>query len=102
MSTSVVNVIGFIVVSLHSIDDVIWDGSYCFGGTGRTGTFLPAGSRTPLLKASSSDGTQNSSLVLKSGGCNLRIILLLTQGFVYVFGSSIVIVTSSVPLFTRR
>ena len=47
-----------------------------------------------LKYAAISDGTQNHSSGNFCSGIHLNFTLLMTKGFVYVFGSSIVTVTS--------
>lgn len=56
-----------------------------------------AGFPITLLYSANSDGEQIISLTSKFGGCNLkRNLLRATQGFVYIFGSSMITVSSSV------
>src|ERR1700730_9221576 len=67
-------------------------------GCGRYWGPVPlAGLPTTLLYSANSDGEQIISLTSKLGGFNLkRNLLRATQGFVYIFGSSIVMESSSV------
>jgi hypothetical protein len=61
------------------------------------GPFSLEGLPTTLLYSANSDGEQIISLTSKSGGFNLkRSLSRATQGFVYIFGSSIVTVSSNV------
>src|SRR5882672_5406733 len=68
--------------------------------SGRGGYWEPlslAGLPMILLYSANSEGEQIISRTSKLGGCNLkRNLSTATQGFVYIFGSSIVTVSSNV------